>query len=62
LGMYHQYLTDPENTLKRYKAFLSAWYTRSLPDTYALAGLRFDFSRETIEKLAQFALWQINSV
>jgi oligoendopeptidase F len=24
LGMYHQYLTDPENTLKRYKAFLSA--------------------------------------
>jgi oligoendopeptidase F len=43
-----------QKTISDYKKALSLGYTKSIPEIYKTAGIRFDFSKEYIRELAQF--------
>ncbi|WP_244548004.1 MULTISPECIES: M3 family oligoendopeptidase [unclassified Bacillus (in: firmicutes)] len=54
LQMYKQYKEDPKQTLIHYKQALSLGSTQSVKEVYEAAGIRFDFSAQTIKELMEF--------
>ena len=54
IGLWKQYNENKEKALSNYMAALALGGTRTLPELYAAAGLKFDFSKEHIKDLMQF--------
>ncbi len=54
LQMYKQYKEDPKQALENYKKALSLGSSQSIKEVYKAAGIRFDFSGETIKELMLF--------
>lgn len=54
LQMYKQYKEDPKQALENYKKALSLGSSQSIKEVYEAAGIRFDFSGETIKELMLF--------
>jgi oligoendopeptidase F len=54
VGLWMQYKKDPEKALDNYMNALSLGGTKTLPELYKAAGLKFDFSSENIETLMKF--------
>ncbi|WP_242301237.1 M3 family oligoendopeptidase [Bacillus cereus group sp. BfR-BA-01423] len=54
LQMYKQYKEDPKQALENYKKALSLGSSQSIKEVYEAAGIRFDFSSETIKELMAF--------
>lgn len=51
LQVWLNYRADPDRALERLRAAFALGGKRSLPELFEVAGLRFDFSRETLEPL-----------
>lgn len=56
IAIWRNYRRNPENALDAYKKALSLGYTKSLPELYQTAGIRFDFSENYISELMEFVL------
>lgn len=54
LAVWMNYRKNPEVALSQYKAALKLGYTRTIPELYETAGIRFDFSREHIAEIKLF--------
>ncbi|HEY1096659.1 MAG TPA: M3 family oligoendopeptidase [Alphaproteobacteria bacterium] len=54
LQIWRNYLHDPQKTIKQYKEALALGYTKSLPELYRIAGIKFDFSEAMIADLVPF--------
>ena len=54
IGMWKQFKENKENALDNYMKALSLGGTKPLPELYASAGLRFDFSPAYIKELMEF--------
>lgn len=54
LQLWHNSLQDPAGALEKYQASLALGDTRSVPELYEAAGLKFAFDRETIRDLMGF--------
>lgn len=54
IGLWMQYKKDPEKALDNYVKALSLGGTKTLPELYKAAGLKFDFSPENIKTLMEF--------
>lgn len=54
IGLWRNYKRDPAAAVEAYTQALKLGYTRTLPEIYAAAGVRFDFSRKHIAELAAF--------
>ncbi len=54
LGLYKQYKEDPKKAIKNYISALSLGSTKTLPELYKAAGLRFDFSADYVKSLMDF--------
>jgi oligoendopeptidase F len=54
LGLWMQYKRNKESALQNYIQALSLGGTRTLPELYAAAGLKFDFAKDQIKLLMDF--------
>lgn len=54
IGMWMQYKKDPEKALDNYTKALALGGTKTLPQLYEVAGLKFNFSPENIKTLMDF--------
>ena len=54
IPLWRNYRNDPKTAIEQYKQALSLGYTRSIPEVYQAAGIRFDFSENYIQELAAF--------
>ncbi len=54
IGMWKRYKEDPDKAIERYIHALSLGGTRTLPQLYEAAGIRFDFSPDYIKELTTF--------
>jgi oligoendopeptidase F len=54
IGMWMQYKKEPEKALDNYMNALALGGTKTLPQLYEAAGLRFDFSPDNIKMLMDF--------
>ncbi len=54
IALWRNYKRNPKETLEKYKHALSLGYTKSIPEIYEAAGVKFDFSRTYVSELARF--------
>lgn len=54
IAVWRNFRKDPKQGLMGYQAALKLGYTRSIPEIYQAAGIRFDFSRAYIKELMTF--------
>ncbi len=54
VAVWRNYKTNPAVAVQKYKEALSLGYTKSIPQIYEAAGIKFDFSPEYIKELMDF--------
>lgn len=54
IGLYAQYKENKEQAVENYISALKLGNTKTLPELYQAAGLKFDFSEQHISKLMEF--------
>lgn len=54
IAMWRSYKQDPKQALENYKKALSLGYTKTIPELYKAAGIKFDFSPAYVKELADF--------
>lgn len=62
LGVWSNYKKDPAKALTDYKNALSLGYTKSIPEIYETAGLKFDFSQSALEDISKNLIDSINAL
>lgn len=62
IAMWRNYKKDPKKTMEQYKAALALGYTKSIPEVYETAGIRFDFSKEYVSELATFVRAELDKL
>lgn len=56
IALWRNYKNDPKKALAEYKAALSLGYTKTIPEIYETAGIKFDFSEDYVAELLNF-IW-----
>lgn len=54
IAIWRNYKKDPEKAVQQYMNALSLGYTRSIPEIYEAAGIKFDFSANYVKELLEF--------
>lgn len=54
IAVWRNYKQNPTNALQNYKNALALGYTKTIPELYKAAGIKFDFSPEYVKELADF--------
>ena len=62
IGMWMQYKKEPEKALDNYMNALSLGGTKTLPQLYQAAGLKFDFSPGNIKELMDFVSEEMEKI
>jgi len=62
IGLWMQYKNNKEKALSNYMNALSLGGTKTLPELYAAAGLKFDFSKEHIKLLMDFVSTELQKI
>ncbi len=62
IGLWMQFKQDPQQALNNYIKALSLGGTRPLPELYAAAGLKFDFSPDHIKTLMDFVKREMDAL
>jgi oligoendopeptidase F len=62
IALYRQYKQDPAQAIANYKNFMKLGYSKSVPEIYAAAGIRFDFSKEYLKEMVDFVMEELESL
>jgi oligoendopeptidase F len=62
IGLWQQYKQNPDMAINNYLTALQLGGTKTLPELFEAAGLRFDFSPEHISQLMQFVKTELESL
>jgi oligoendopeptidase F len=62
VAVWRNYKLNPEKALADYINALKSGYTKSISETYSLAGIRFDFSEKYIHELIGFVKEELKKV
>lgn len=62
IGLWQQYKKNPDSAINNYLSALDLGGTRTLPELFAAAGLKFDFSPEYISGLMKFVKTELDSL
>ncbi|MEC9477231.1 MAG: M3 family oligoendopeptidase [Planctomycetota bacterium] len=62
LQVWKNHRQEPNSAIQRYREGLALGNTRSLPELYSAAGIKFDFSRENLEQLISMVREEIDSL
>lgn len=62
LGVWKNSLTDFPKAIENYKEALKLGYTKSIPEIYETAGVKFDFSQKYLHELANFVKTELEKL
>jgi len=62
IAVWRNYKQDPANAIEQYMAALKLGYTRSIPEIYEAAGIKFDFSQRYVNELVAFVREELSSL
>jgi oligoendopeptidase F len=62
IGLWQQYKKNPEQAVRNYMQALSLGGTRTLPQLFEAAGLRFDFTPVYISQLMEFVKKELDNI
>jgi oligoendopeptidase F len=59
LQLWKNFKSNPKQTLYQYKQALALGYTRTIPEIYQAAGIKFDFSPNSVKEVFDFLKFEI---
>lgn len=62
IAVWRNYKNNPQKAIEQYMAALKLGFTKSIPEIYAAAGIKFDFSREYVKELADFVKMELRKL
>ncbi len=62
IALWRNYKTNAKRTIDQYKAALSLGYTKTIPEVYEAAGIKFDFSPEYVKELMDFVKMEYEGI
>jgi oligoendopeptidase F len=62
IAVWRNYKKNPEDALNKYEAALRLGYTKSIPEIYKAAGVKFDFSQAYVKELADFVKAELDKL
>lgn len=62
IAVWRNFRSDREKALRDYRNALNMGYTRPIPEIYAQAGIRFDFSESYIRELVDFLRAELETI
>ena len=62
VGVWKNYITKGQAAIDDYKAFLKLGNTKSIPNIYETAGVKFEFSESYINDLMQFVQVELAAI
>lgn len=62
IAVWKNYSENPSKAVDQYKSALKLGYTKSIPEIYETAGIKFDFSKNYIAELAEFVKKEIEKL
>ena len=62
IAVWRNYKKDPKLAIQQYKNALKLGYTKSIPEMYETAGVRFDFSEIYIRELTDFVRMELKKL
>jgi len=62
IAVWRNYKANARRTIDQYKAALSLGYTKSIPEVYETAGIKFDFSPEYVKELMDFVKTEYDGI
>jgi oligoendopeptidase F len=62
IAVWRNFRNNPAKGLQGYQNALKLGYLRTIPEIYAAAGIRFDFSRSYIKELMTFVREELNKI
>jgi len=62
IAVWRNYKENPELAIQQYMDALKLGYTKSIPEIYETAGIKFDFSREYVKELADFVKTELRNL
>jgi len=62
IAVWRNYKKNPEDALNKYEAALRLGYTKSIPEIYKTAGVKFDFSQAYVKELADFVKSELDKL
>ncbi len=62
IGIWRNYKDDPIGAIRKYTEALKLGYTRTLPEIYATAGIKFDLSQEHVKELIGFVQGELDKI
>ncbi|MBL7883376.1 MAG: M3 family oligoendopeptidase [Bacteroidia bacterium] len=62
IAVWRNYKNNPEDALNKYEAALRLGYTKSIPEIYKTAGVKFDFSQSYVKELADFVKSELEKI
>lgn len=62
VGVWKNYITNGQAAIEDYKAFLKLGNTKSIPNIYETAGVKFEFSESYISDLMQFVQVELAAI
>lgn len=62
IALYKEYKENPKQAIENYKKFMALGYSKSVPEIYAAAGIRFDFSKEYLQEMVDFVMEKLGKV
>lgn len=62
IGLWKQFKNDKSKAIENYMTALSLGGTRTLPELYAAAGLKFDFSGSYVKELMDFVFEELKQI
>lgn len=62
IAVWKNYKQNPTKALEQYKAALTLGYTKTIPEIYKTAGIKFDFSEAYIKELMEFVVSEYEKV
>jgi oligoendopeptidase F len=62
IAVWRNYKQNPSNAIHKYKTALSLGYTKTIPQIYEAAGIKFDFSPNYIKELMDFVSEEYKSL
>jgi len=62
IAVWRNYKDDPNQALANYEAALALGYTKTIPEIYKTAGIRFEFSQTYVKELMSFVLEELDKL
>jgi oligoendopeptidase F len=60
IALYKQFKENPQKAIENYKSFMKLGYSKPIPEIYAAAGIKFDFSEQYLKEMVGFIEEEIN--